>query len=267
MYLSRASRMVLRVVALLTFGVLYVPLAIVAVLSFDKAKSFTWPPSGFTLHWWHLAATETGPHDALVLSLKVGCAATALALVLGTLAAFALQRFRFFGRDTVNLMLVLPIALPGIVTGVALNSAFRQVNVQLGFTTLVVAHATFCIVTVFNNVIARLRRMSPNVEEASADLGADSFQTFRYVTLPLIRSALLAGGLLAFALSFDEIVVTNFTSGTGQTLPLWIFSNLFRPNQLPIVNAVATAVVLLSVVPIYFAQRLTDAGATGGGAL
>lgn len=267
MYLSRASRVVLRVVTLLTFGVLYVPLAIVAVLSFDKAKSFTWPPAGFTLHWWHLAATETGPRDALVLSLKTGCAATALALVLGTLAAFALQRFRFFGRDTVNLMLILPIALPGIVTGVALNSAFRQVNVRLGFTTLVVAHATFCIVTVFNNVIARLRRMSPNVEEASADLGADTFQTFRYVTLPLIRSALLAGGLLAFALSFDEIVVTNFTAGTGQTLPLWIFSNLFRPNQLPIVNAVATGVVLLSIVPVYFAQRLTDAGATGGGAL
>jgi putative spermidine/putrescine transport system permease protein len=267
MYLSRTSRLVLGVITLLTFVVLYVPLAIVAVLSFDKAKSFTWPPAGFTTHWWHLAATETGPRDALVLSLKTGCAATALALVLGTLAAFALQRFRFFGRDTINLMLILPIALPGIVTGVALNSAFRQVNVRLGFPTLVVAHATFCIVTVFNNVIARLRRMSPNVEEASADLGADTFQTFRYVTLPLIRSALLAGGLLAFALSFDEIVVTNFTAGTGQTLPLWIFSNLFRPNQLPIVNAVATGVVLLSIVPVYFAQRLTDAGATGGGAL
>lgn len=267
MYLSRRSRLVLRLVTCATFATLYVPLAIVAVLSFDKAKSFTWPPSGLTLHWWGRAATETGPREALLLSLKTGCAATAVALVLGTLAAFALQRFRFFGRDTVNLMLVLPIALPGIVTGVALNSAFRQVNFRLGFTTLVVAHATFCIVTVFNNVIARLRRLSPNVEEASADLGADTFQTFRYVTLPLVRSALLAGGLLAFALSFDEIVVTTFTAGTGQTLPLWIFSNLFRPNQLPIVNAVATAVVLLSIVPVYFAQRLTDAGATGAGAL
>jgi putative spermidine/putrescine transport system permease protein len=260
MYLSRRSRLALRVVTGLTFAVLYVPLAIVAVLSFDKARSFTWPPSGFTVHWWSRAATESGPRDALWLSLKTGLGATAVALVLGTLAAFALQRFRFFGRDTVNLMLILPIALPGIVTGVALNSAFRQVNFQLGFATLVVAHATFCIVTVFNNVVARLRRLSPNVEEASADLGADTFQTFRYVTLPLVRSALLAGGLLAFALSFDEIVVTTFTAGTGQTLPLWIFSNLFRPNQLPIVNAVATAVVLLSIVPVYFAQRLTDGG-------
>ena len=265
MYLSRRSRLLLRFVTSLTFATLYVPLLIVAVLSFDKARSFTWPPSGFTLHWWSRAATESGPREALWFSLKTGCAATLVALVLGTLAAFALQRFKFFGRDAVNLMLVLPIALPGIVTGVALNSAFRQVNFQLGFATLVVAHATFCIVTVFNNVIARLRRLSPNVEEASADLGADTFQTFRYITLPLVRSALLAGGLLAFALSFDEIVVTTFTAGTGQTLPLWIFSNLFRPNQLPIVNAVATAVVLLSIVPVYFAQRLTDVGS--GGAL
>jgi putative spermidine/putrescine transport system permease protein len=267
MYLSRRSRLVLRLVTLLTFAVLYVPLVIVAVLSFDKSKSFTWPPSGLTLHWWSRAATESGPRDALWMSLKTGCAATIVALVLGTLAAFALQRFRFFGRDTVNLVLILPIALPGIVTGVALNSAFRQVNFQLGFASLVVAHATFCIVTVFNNVIARLRRLSPNIEEASADLGADTFQTFRYVTLPLVRSALLAGALLAFALSFDEIVVTTFTAGTGQTLPLWIFSNLFRPNQLPIVNAVATAVVVLSIIPVYFAQRLTDAGAAGPGAL
>jgi putative spermidine/putrescine transport system permease protein len=260
-YLSRRARVVLRVVTGLVFAVLYVPLLIVAILSFNESKSFSWPPSGFTLHWWNLAATESGPRDALWLSLKIGFTATAIALVLGTLAAFALQRFRFFGRDAVNLMLVLPIALPGIVTGVALNSAFRQVNFELGFFTLVVAHATFCIVTVFNNVIARLRRLSPNVEEASADLGADTFQTFRYITLPLVRSALLAGGLLAFALSFDEIVVTRFTAGSGETLPLWIFSNLFRPNQLPVVNSVATAVVLLSIVPVYFAQRLTDSGA------
>ncbi|MDQ1467388.1 MAG: putative spermidine/putrescine transport system permease protein [Actinomycetota bacterium] len=263
MYLSRRARLALRAFTGLTFATLYVPLVIVAILSFDKARSFTWPPSGFTLHWWGRAATESGPRDALWMSLKTGLAATAVALVLGTLAAFALQRFRFFGRDAVSLMLVLPIALPGIVTGVALNSAFRQVGLGLGFTTLVVAHATFCIVTVFNNVIARLRRLSPNVEEASADLGADTFQTFRYVTLPLVRSALFAGGLLAFALSFDEIVVTTFTAGTGQTLPLWIFSNLFRPNQLPIVNAVATAVVVLSIVPVYLAQRLTDVTVAG----
>ncbi len=159
---------------------------------------------------------------------------------------------------------MLPIALPGIVTGVALNAGFQQFGVSLGYLTLVVAHATFCIVVVFNNVVARLRRLAPNVDEASADLGADLFQTFRYVTFPLVRSALLAGALLAFALSFDEIVVTTFTAGPGiQTLPQWIFNNMFRPNQLPTVNVVAVIVILLSIIPVYFSQRLS-ADPTGG---
>jgi len=187
-----------------------------------------------------------------------------IALILGSLASYAVHRFTFFGRDTVSLLVVLPIALPGIVTGVALNSAFRQVGFDLGFVTLVVAHATFCIVVVFNNVVARLRRLAPNVDEASADLGADVFQTFRYVTFPLVRSALFAGALLAFALSFDEIVVTTFAAGPGiQTLPQWIFNNMFRPNQLPTVNVVAVIVITLSIVPVYLAQRLS-ADPTGG---
>jgi putative spermidine/putrescine transport system permease protein len=186
-----------------------------------------------------------------------------VALVLGTLAAFALQRFSFFGRDTISLAIILPIALPGIVTGIALNSAFREVGVSLGFATVVVAHATFCIVIVHNNVIARLRRIAPSVEEASWDLGADMFQTFWYVMFPLMRSALLAGGLLAFALSFDEIIVTQFTAGARfETLPQWIYNNIARPNQLPIVNVVATFVVLLSIVPVYVAQRVSE-GTTG----
>jgi putative spermidine/putrescine transport system permease protein len=178
------------------------------------------------------------------------------------MAAFAVQRYRFFGRETVSLLVILPIALPGIVTGIALNNAFRTVlsplGIQLGLFTVVVGHATFCIVTIYNNVLARLRRMGTNVEEASADLGADTFQTFRYVTFPLLRSALLAGGLLSFALSFDEIIVTTFTAGAGvQTLPIWIFDNLFRPNQAPIVNVVAAALIVLSVVPVYVAQRIS----------
>jgi putative spermidine/putrescine transport system permease protein len=172
--------------------------------------------------------------------------------------AFAVHRYRFFGRETVSFIVVLPLALPGIVTGIALNAAFGRIGISLGTTTIVVAHATFCIVVVYNNVVARLRRMSPNLEEASADLGADGFQTFRYVTLPLVRSALLAGALLAFALSFDEIVVTTFTNGPRLTLPQWIFANLFRPGQVPVVNVVATTVVLLSIIPVYVAQRLAD---------
>ena len=202
--------------------------------------------------------------NALVVSLQVALGATVIALVLGTMAALALQRFRFFGRQTVSLLIILPIALPGIVTGIALNNAFRTVmGVELGLLTIVVAHATFCIVTVFNNVQARLRRLGSNMEEASADLGAGALTTFRLVTFPMLRSALLAGALLAFGLSFDEIIVTTFTAGVDdQTLPIWIFQNMFRPNQAPVVNVVAAALVLLSAIPIWLAQRLSS-GAGG----
>ena len=262
MFLSRPARIALRIVTAAGLLFLYSPLVIIAVLSFNSARTFSWPPEGFTLHWWNSAFATSGPRDALWTSVKIALGATAVALVLGTMASFAVQRFRFFGRETVSFLVILPIALPGIVTGIALNAAFRQAGVQLGFMTLIVSHATFCIVVVYNNVLARLRRASPNLEEASADLGADLFQTFRYVTFPLVRTALLAGGLLAFALSFDEIVVTTFTAGAGiETLPQWIFNNLFRPNQLPVVNVVATTVVLASVIPVWLAQRLTEGSA------
>jgi putative spermidine/putrescine transport system permease protein len=210
------------------------------------------------VRWWDAAAHSSGARHALLVSVEVGLLATAIALVLGTMAAMALQRTRFFGRNAVSLLIILPIALPGIVTGLALNNAFTSIfGLDLGFFTIVVAHATFCIVTVFNNVQARLRRMSASLEEASADLGARPFMTFRLVTFPLLRSALLAGGLLSFALSFDEIIVTTFTAGGHeQTLPIWIFSNLFRPNQTPVVNVVAAALIVLSAVPIWLAQRL-----------
>jgi len=223
MYLSTFSRWTLRIVTALTLVVLYAPIAYVARLSVNTASNYAWPPRGFTMHWWGRALHEAGPRDALLNSVKTGLFATAIALVLGTLAAFALTRNRFFGRNTINLFIVLPIALPGIVTGVALLSAFQRVGVGLSFATLVIAHATFCVVIVYNNAAARLRRLAPSVREASADLGADGWQTFRFITFPLIRTALVAGALLAFALSFDEIIVTTFTAGTGfKTLPLWL---------------------------------------------
>jgi putative spermidine/putrescine transport system permease protein len=237
------------------------------LLSFNTATSLTFPPKGLTLKWWTKAASNPGARDALVNSVKVAIGATLVALVLGTLAALVVQRFRFFGRNTLSLMIVLPIALPGIVTGIALNAAFRQVGFTFGLLTLIIAHATFCIVVLYNNVLARLRRLSPNLEEASADLGAHTFQTFRYVTFPLMRTALLAGGLLAFGLSFDEIVVTTFTSGAGlETLPLWILNNLSRGEQAPIVTVVASAVMLMSILPVWLAQHLTtdDGPVTGG---
>jgi putative spermidine/putrescine transport system permease protein len=259
MEFSLLTRRVLRILTTAGFAFLYLPLIVVAVLSFNTSRSFSWPPDGFTLSWWSKAASNGDVRSALFLSAKTALVASVIALVLGSMAAFAVQRFTFFGRETISFLVVLPIALPGIVTGIALNRAFHSLGVGIGFLTLVIAHATFCIVVIYNNVIARLRRLSPNLEEASSDLGANTFQTFRYVTFPMVRSALLAGGLLAFALSFDEIVVTTFTSGPGmQTLPQWIFNNMFRPNNLPLVNVVATTVVLLSIIPVWFAQRLSE---------
>jgi putative spermidine/putrescine transport system permease protein len=268
MSLSRGMRALLVAFTVLALFAVYVPLALVVINSFNANPTFTWPPSDLTLHWWRVAAGAQGARSALVVSVEVAALATLVSLVLGTLAAMALSRYRFFGRNAVSLLIILPIALPGIVTGIALNNAFRTVlGLELGFLTIVVAHATFCIVTVFNNVQARMRRLGGNLEEASMDLGAGSFTTFRLVTFPMLRSALLAGGLLAFGLSFDEIVVTTFTAGAQQqTLPLWIFNNLFRPNQAPVVNVVAAVLVVVSIIPIWFAQRLSGShneGLTG----
>jgi putative spermidine/putrescine transport system permease protein len=264
MKLSARTRKVLGLCTAVVLAFVYVPLLLVLVNSFNTSRTFGWPPDGFTTKWWGAAWESEGARSALITSVQIALFSTVIALVLGTMAAMALQRFDFFGRDAVSLLIILPIALPGVVTGIALANAFTtMLGIRLGFLTVVIAHATFCIVTVFNNVIARLRRMGGNLEEASMDLGAGAFTTFRLVTLPMIRSALLAGGLLAFALSFDEIIVTTFTAGAGvQTLPIWIFGNLFRPNQAPVVNVVAAALILLSVVPIWLAQRLagTDEG-------
>lgn len=258
MTLSRAARALLLGVTALVLLFIHVPLALVVLNSFNVSRTFEWPPPGLTTQWWSAALESAGARNAIVVSLEVALLATAVALLLGTMAALALQRFRFYGRDTVSLLIVLPIALPGVVTGIALANAFLTIfGIQLGMLTLVVSHATFCIVTVFNNAIARLRRVGGNLEEASMDLGAGTFRTFWSVTLPMLRSALLAGALLSFALSFDEIIVTTFTAGQGiQTLPIWIYQNLFRPNQAPVVNVVAAALIVLSIVPIWLSLKL-----------
>jgi len=252
-----------KLLAVLTFGVLaliYLPLLVVVANSVNPSQAMTWPPDGVTFEWWGRAAHSSGAREALVTSLQVAVIATLLALLLGTLLALALQRYSFFGKNSVNLLVILPIALPGVVTGIALNNGFRGIlGVDLSLWTIVVAHATFCIVTVFNNVQARLRRMGTSLEEASADLGAGVLTTFRLVTLPQLRSALLAGGMLAFALSFDEIIVTTFTAGNGATtLPIWILNNMFRPNQAPVVNVVAVVLIVFSILPVWLAQRLSS---------
>jgi len=259
MRLSRTAKITLRAVMSSGFTFIYLPLVLVVINSFNKNKSFAWPPTGFTTEWWARAAENVGIREAITRSAIVALFATAIALVLGSLAAAAIARYDFFGRDSISLLFVLPIALPGIVTGIALNNVFTNIFGKLTFFTIVIGHATFCIVVVFNNVSARYRRIGSNLQEASMDLGADRITTFRLVTFPLIRNALIAGGLLAFGLSFDEIIVTTFTAGAGETtLPIWIFQNLFRPNQAPIVNVVAAALVVISVIPIYLSQRLTQ---------
>lgn len=263
MKISGRSRVLWWLFGALVMAFVYVPLAVVGINSFNRDRTFGWPPPGFTTQWWSLALEAAGPREALWTSVKAGLGATAIALVLGALLSLALARYDFFGKSAINILVILPIALPGIVTGLALQSVITGLltpvlGIPAGLFTIIVGHATFCIVVVFNNVTARLRRMGTSLEMAAADLGAGPWLRFRTVTLPLMRSALVAGALLAFALSFDEIVVTTFTAGPGTpTLPIWIYNNLFRPNQAPVVNVVAVVLVLVSIVPVWLAQRLS----------
>jgi putative spermidine/putrescine transport system permease protein len=265
--LSGTSKWLLRLGTTVTLLFLYVPLIVIALYAFNSTRVQKWPPAGLTFDWFTKAFDNPGVRDALWTSVRAGLGATAVALVLGTLASIAVARYRFFGREAVSFLVVLPIALPGIVTGMALNSTFTQVlGVSLGLLTIIIGHATFCIVVVFNNVVARLRRTSRSFEEASADLGASAVQTFRFVVFPQMRSALVAGALLAFALSFDEVIVTTFTAGQDETLPIWILANLSRPRQLPIVNVVAVLAILLSLIPVWIAQRITADPVSAGAA-
>jgi putative spermidine/putrescine transport system permease protein len=257
--LSNGTRWALRIGTAITLAFIYVPLMVIAVYAFNESRSQSWPIDGFTLDWFDRALNNPGVRDALWTSLRAGLGATALAIVLGTLAALAVARHRFFGRDTISFLVILPIALPGIVTGMALNATFTQVlGVDLTLFTVIVGHATFCIVVVYNNAVARLRRTGTSLEEAANDLGAGPWRAFRDITFPQMRTALVAGALLAFALSFDEIIVTTFTAGSEQTLPIWIFTNYSRPNQLPIVNVVGLLLIVLSIIPVYLANRLSQ---------
>jgi putative spermidine/putrescine transport system permease protein len=253
----RGTRIALGLWAGLVLVFLYVPIAIICLYAFNSSNVQSWPIAGLTTKWFSPAIHNGAMQEALWLSLKAGAIATAVALVLGSMAAFGVHRFRFFGRETVSFLLVLPLALPGIITGMALNSFFVFWSTSFGLFTIIVGHATFCVVIVYNNVIARLRRVPGSLTEASMDLGADGIQTFRYVTLPTISTALISGALLAFALSFDEVIVTTFTAGAQNTLPLWIFGNIRLGQELPQVNVVVFIVLAITVLPVALAQRLT----------
>jgi putative spermidine/putrescine transport system permease protein len=245
---------------------LHLPILIIFMYAFNtEDAAFSFPPQGFTLKWFSIAFSRVDVLESIKLSLQIACVATFIALVLGTLASFALYRRHFIGKNTISLMLILPIALPGIITGIALLSAFKALDIRPGLMTVIIGHATFCVVIVYNNVIARLRRTSQSLIEASMDLGADGWQTFRYIMLPNLASAMLAGGMLAFALSFDEIIVTTFTAGHERTLPLWLLNQLTRPRDVPVTNVVAMLVMLVTMLPILGAYYLTKSGESVAG--
>jgi putative spermidine/putrescine transport system permease protein len=252
---QRATRIALGVWSALVVLFLWLPLALIILYAFNKSNVQSWPIPAYTTHWFRAAWTAE-VRTSLWLSVRVGLIATGIALLLGSAAAFGVARFRFFGREAVSFLLVLPIALPGIVTGIALNSAFVAGSINLSQWTIVVGHATFCVVVVYNNVLARLRRASPSLIEASQDLGADGWQTFRFVVWPVLSTALVAGGLLAFALSFDEVIVTTFTAGSQNTIPLLILGYIRLGQQLPVVNVIAFTMIVVTAVPVLLAQRL-----------
>jgi putative spermidine/putrescine transport system permease protein len=261
------ARVALRIWAGLIVLFLLFPILLIALYAFNESNVQSWPLEGLSTKWFASTFANEQMRDALWLSVRAALISTSIAIVLGSMAAFAVHRFRFFGRETISFLLVLPLALPGIITGMALNSFFVWGTVNFSLTTIVIGHATFCIVTVYNNALARLRRTQTSLVEASMNLGADGWQTFRHVTLPVIATALVAGGLLAFALSFDEVIVTTFTAGAQNTLPLWIFGNIRLGQQLPQVNVVVLMVIAVTLVPVTLAQRLSrDTGVLRPGA-
>jgi putative spermidine/putrescine transport system permease protein len=265
---SQSAGPSLKIAAGLGLAFLHLPILLIFVYAFTtEEKSFQWPPPGFTTKWFAVAWNRPDIWEALWLSVKVASIATVIAMVLGTLAAAAVARTKFFGREVISLLVILPIALPGIITGIALRSAFSLADIPFSFWTIILGHATFCVVVVYNNAVARFRRTSGSLIEASMDLGADGFQTFRHVILPNIATALLAGGMLAFALSFDEVIVTTFTAGQQSTLPIWMLEELIRPRQRPVTNVVAMVVVIVTFLPIlaaYYLTRDTDQIAGSG---
>jgi putative spermidine/putrescine transport system permease protein len=263
---SRALRIVLRIWVALVLLALFLPIALILLYAFDRSIIESWPIPGFTLRWFSVAWHDPQVRQAFLLSVKVGLAATLIAMVLGTAVAYAVHGFRFFGREAISFFLILPLALPGIITGIALSSFFSFNGIQLSIVTIIIGHATFCIVVVYNNIIARLRRVPGSLTEASMDLGARGWQTMRFVTLPMVATALVSGALLAFALSFDEVIVTVFTAGAQNTLPLWIFGAIRLGQRLPEVNAVVSVIIVLTIIPVGLAAKVAGSGGVTMGA-
>ncbi len=252
----------LGIASALVYAFLYLPLVVVVLYSFSATKVNAWPIKGYTLDWYRELMVDRGIHESVRLSLFVGLIAASIAVVLGTLTAFALDRYDFPGKQAIRFFVVLPIVLPGIVTGVAMLSFFTVMGWQLSRWTIIAGHATFCITLILNNVIARLGQIPRTLTEASADLGAKPWGTFWRVTFPLVRPAILAGAILAFTLSFDEVIVTFFLTGREKTLPLLIWGRL-RQGISPEINAAATVIIIVSLAGVLLSNRLSRQATLG----
>ena len=235
--------------ALVTAGVmafLYLPILVLIVFSFNDNRITTLPLRGFTLRWYEAFINNADIQEAIVNSLYVATCATAITIVIGTTAAFALDRVDFPGKTVFRRAVLLPISLPGLITGISMLNLFRLMGMNLSLETVILGHATALTAIVLTQVYARLQRFNRRLEEASSDLGARPWQTFLFVTLPNIRSAIIGSALLSFTLSFDEIPVTFFLTGRENTLPMYIWSTL-RRGITPEINAVGTVIVVLSL--------------------
>ncbi|MGR3315106.1 ABC transporter permease [Roseovarius indicus] len=251
-----AADSVLVVVVSLVMAFLYVPIWILIIYSFNDNRTLTWPLTGFTTHWYEQLIRNEQLLTAIGNSFYVASCSTVLTLLVGVPAALALHRLRFPGKNVFRRLLLLPIALPGIVTGISMLNMFKMFGFNLSLETVILGHATALLAVVVTQVFARLQRLPKSLAEASSDLGANPLQTFIHVTLPNIRTALIGAGLLSFVLSFDEIPVTFFLTGRDNTLPMYIYSTM-RRGVTPEINAVGTIIVLMSLILIIISVVFT----------
>lgn len=236
-------------------GFLYLPIAVLVAYSFNASRSLTWPMSGLTLEWYQKLASNSQLIEAFYNSIYVAVCATVLTLIIGVPAALALDRIDFPGKGLFRKLILLPIALPGIITGISMLILFRAIGFNLSLETVIIGHATALLAVVVTQVYARLQRVPASLSEASVDLGASGLQTFFLVTLPNIRTAVIGAGMLAFTLSFDEIPVTFFLTGRDNTLPMYIWSTM-RRGLTPEINAIGTLIVAMSIIMIFISVLL-----------
>ncbi len=243
--INTLGRQIVTALAIAIYGFLYLPIVVLIAYSFSEGRLMSFPIQGFTLDWYAVLWRDTDMWHSITNSAVVAIMVVPLSLFLGVLAAFALDRFEFIGKVVFERIIMLPLIIPGVITGLSILLVLKKADVPLSLFTVVLGHAVAWMPIVVTQVYARLRRFDRSLEYASMDLGANRFQTFFRVTLPSIRSAIIGSALLVFTLSFDEIAITFFLTGSKNTLPMHIWS-MMREGVTPEINAVATCVVVVS---------------------